>query len=152
MNGWMIFASTMLLLVGAINLIQGIVAIFTPDYFVAADGDVLFFNFTAWGVVLGVWGLLLIATGFAVANRQTWGRALAIALAAINAIAQLAFVAAYPWWSLAIIAIDLLVIYGLTVGWHSGAEDAYRSGRADAAGGMRVPQQESRGERGEHVR
>ena len=35
-----------------------------------------------------------------------------VALAAVNALAQLAFVDSRPAWSLAIVALDVLVIYG----------------------------------------
>ncbi|TDQ52907.1 DUF7144 family membrane protein [Actinorugispora endophytica] len=153
-NGWVIFAATMLLMVGAINLIQGVITMFMPTYLLAAEGDVLFFGFTLWGIGLVVWGLLLLATGFSLASRQNWARVLGIVFAAVNAITQLAFIAAYPWWSLAVIAIDLLVIYGLTVGWSSEPEPSYASGRADAQEGLRAPKQGTRGRqesRGEHA-
>lgn len=137
-NGWAFFSATMILMVGVINLMQGIVAMFMPDYYLSAAGDLLFFNFTLWGIGLAIWGLVMVLAGFALASGRMWARAFGVVLAALNAIAQLTFLAAYPMWSLVVIAIDLLVIYGLTAGWPSMDESRpYRSGHADAT--ARVP-------------
>ncbi|PSK90188.1 hypothetical protein CLV63_12317 [Murinocardiopsis flavida] len=134
-NGWAIFSATMILMVGAINLIQGFVAMFVPDYYLSASGDLLFFNFQIWGLGLGIWGIVLLATGFSLMSGRMWARVLGVVLAALNAIAQLGFLPAFPLWTMVVIAIDVLVIYGLTAGWPSVDERAsYRSGHADATG------------------
>jgi hypothetical protein len=136
-NGWGVFGATLLFVVGAINVVQGIVAMFTPEYYFVADGDMLVTGFTLWGIVLAVWGVVLLAAGAALLSGKTWARALAVVLAAVNAVAQLAFLVSNPLWSLIAIAIDVLVIYGMTAGWPDHLardDDAYGAGRADARG------------------
>ncbi|QBI54764.1 DUF7144 family membrane protein [Streptomonospora litoralis] len=138
-NGWAIFAATMLFVVGAVNIVQGVVAMFTPEYFVAAEGEILVFGYTTWGLILGIWGIVLVLAGAAMLSGRMWARALTVVLAALNAFAQLAFIDSYPVWSLVVIAIDVLLVYGVTAGWRhgrvqeaTGGADAYAAGRADA--------------------
>ncbi|GAB3452635.1 hypothetical protein GCM10027570_31030 [Streptomonospora sediminis] len=135
-NGWGIFAATMLFVAGAVNIVQGIVAMAVPEYFVAAEGEILVFSFLAWGIILGIWGIVLVATGAAVMSGRMWARAAGVVFAAVNAFAQLAFVDAHPVWSLVVFAVDVLIVYGLTAGWPDREEpetaDAYAAGRADA--------------------
>ncbi|MEY9214618.1 hypothetical protein NI17_018895 [Thermobifida halotolerans] len=168
-RGWMLFAATLLFLTGAINIIQGITALFLTDNLFNFGGEAFFFNLTPWGILLGLWGLLLVAAGFALTTRQSWARIAAVVLLAINIVAQLAFFAANPLWSLAVVAIDLFAIYALTAGWSSASaleeeresergtdEASYRSGyeagvresREVPSSGAHVPQPT----RGEHAR
>ena len=144
-NGWQYFVATLLIVIGCVNIVQGLVALFTPEFYVATTADMLVFGYGFWGVLLVLWGGLLAVIGLAVLSGQTWARALGIVLAAVNALAQLAFVMAMPVWSAFVIAIDILVIYGLSAGWSSSQarhtrashEDAgvYRSGRRAAHAG-----------------
>jgi hypothetical protein len=116
-NGWQYFASTLLIVTGAINVIQGLAAMFTPGFFIASEEQMLVLEYGAWGVLLGLWGLVLVVAGLAVLSGSTWTRFLSIVLASLNAIAQLVFLIAMPLWSVVVIALDVLVIYGLTAGW-----------------------------------
>ncbi|MBV2366272.1 hypothetical protein ACFPZ0_18370 [Streptomonospora nanhaiensis] len=132
-NGWGVFGATMLFVVGAVNIVQGLVGMFRPAYFLGAEGTLLVFNYLLWGLVLGIWGVVLVLAGLALLSGQMWARVFAVVLAAVNAVAQLAFITAHPWWSLVVIAVDLLIVYGMTVGWPDDRRrDAYDAGRADA--------------------
>ncbi|RKS04710.1 hypothetical protein DFP74_0280 [Nocardiopsis sp. Huas11] len=116
-NGWQFFAATLMMMIGAVNIIQGLVALLTPTFYAVAGGELLLLEYGAWGLLLGGWGLVLVVAGAAVLSGSTWARVFGIVLAAVNALAQLAFLVALPLWSLVAIAIDLLVIYALTAGW-----------------------------------
>ncbi len=134
-NGWQYFVSTLLIVTGAINLIQGLAAMFTPGFFVASESQMLVLEYGAWGVLLGLWGAVLVVAGLAVLSGRTWARVFSIVLAALNAIAQLAFLIAMPLWSVVVIAIDILVIYGLTAGWPAairGEDEEGRGGSTEA--------------------
>ncbi|GAA1779609.1 MULTISPECIES: DUF7144 family membrane protein [Streptomonospora] len=134
-NGWGVFAATLLFVVGAVNIVQGLVAMLMPAYFVAAEDEMLVWDFAIWGLVLGVWGVVLVLAGLALLSGQTWARVFTVVVAAVNAFAQLAFIGSYPVWSLVAIAVDVLVIYAVTAGWPdrvTADEDAYAAGRADA--------------------
>ncbi|WP_186356611.1 hypothetical protein [Streptomonospora sp. PA3] len=152
-GGWAAFAATMLFVVGAVNIVQGIIALFTPEYFLATEGEILVFDFTVWGLILGIWGIVLVVAAAAMISGRIWARALVAVIAAANAFAQLAFIDAHPVWSLVVIAVDVLIVYGATAGWSERApagDDAYAAGRADArapagarehgAGGERAPE------------
>ncbi|MFE3460669.1 hypothetical protein ACFXKD_24255 [Nocardiopsis aegyptia] len=116
-NGWQFFAATLLMMIGAVNIIQGLVALMTPNFYAVAGGELLFLEYGAWGLLLGGWGVVLVVAGAAILSGSMWARVFGIVLAAVNALAQLAFLVALPLWSVVAIAIELLVIYALTAGW-----------------------------------
>jgi len=60
-------------------------------------------------------GPVVIAAGFGVITGQMWGRVLGIVLTAVSAIVNLLDIAAYPLWSIMIIALDVVIIYALAV-------------------------------------
>lgn len=132
-NGWQFFVATLLLVIGAVNIIQGLVAFFSPDFYIGTSTDMLFLEYGSWGVLLGLWGAVLIIAGLAVLSGSTWARAFAIVLASLNALAQLTFVVAMPLWSMVVIAVDILVIYGLTAGWPSSQSTASTQREEDEA-------------------
>lgn len=114
--GWIWFAAIMLIMVGVFNIIDGLAALFKDDYYVITrSGQLLAFNFTTWGWIHLLLGIVLTVTGFFLFSGKLWARIVAICAATLNAIAQLAFLSAYPIWSVLIIALDVLVIWALTV-------------------------------------
>jgi hypothetical protein len=115
MSGWLAFAGSLILLVGIFNFIDGLVALFRPDYYLINAGTLLVFNFGAWGWIWLALGVLQAATGIGCLYGQMWARITGVALAALGAIGHLAFLAAFPLWSLMVIALSVLVIYGLMV-------------------------------------
>jgi hypothetical protein len=60
-------------------------------------------------------GILVAGAGLGVMAGQTWARLIGILLALVSAVVNIAFVAANPVWSTILIAVDILVIYALTV-------------------------------------
>ncbi len=113
-SGWISFAGVMMLLLGTFQLIQGLVAIFSPTYYVVGSGGlVVSVDYTAWGWVHLLLGVLIVAAGFGVMVGKTWARVVGIVLAGLSAIVNLAFIGAYPIWGVILIAIDITVIYAL---------------------------------------
>jgi hypothetical protein len=115
--GWVAFAGIMLALIGFFDILQGLTALLDDKYFVARNSDLLVFDFTAWGWIMLIWGVLLIATGFGVLSGRPGARFFALLLAFLNAITQIGFLAAYPIWSTIVIALDVFVIFALTARW-----------------------------------
>ena len=111
-SGWVLFAGIMLMLIGVLNAIYGIAAIDKSSFFVANTQYILS-DLNTWGWVLLIIGALQVFAAFSVWRGGSFGRWFGIAVASVNALAALLAIPAYPFWSLAIFAIDILVIYGL---------------------------------------
>jgi hypothetical protein len=114
--GWVVFAGVMLLLVGSYQLMAGLVALLNDDYFlVSSDQLVIHVDYTVWGWVHLVVGAVALFAALGVMSGARSARYLGIPVAALGAIANLAFMGAYPLWSVVIITLDILVIYALSV-------------------------------------
>lgn len=119
--GGITFASTLLMLAGAFQVIVGLTAIWNSDFYVVTQNGLLITaNYTVWGWVHFGIGVLAIAAGMGLLTGRTWARALGITLAALSAIVTLAFVPAYPLWAFLVIALDVIAIYAIAV--HGGRE------------------------------
>jgi hypothetical protein len=112
-TGWVAFAGVMLLLVGAFNVVVGLVALFRSDLFVAAPAGLLVFSLTGWGWVHLIGGVLLVITGLGVFSGNAIARVAAVVLAGLNALAQLTFLPEYPLWAVLVIVLDVVVIAAL---------------------------------------
>ncbi len=114
--GWGWFAAIMILLSGALEVLFGILAILLPasQYFTTREGTTVFYV-SLWGWWHLLIGVVLIAAGIALANGRVWARVFAVVVVAINAVSQLLSLPAQPWWSIVVFALDLLVIYAITV-------------------------------------
>jgi hypothetical protein len=115
--GWVAFAGIMLALIGFFDALQGLTALFNDEYFAVGGGELLVFDFTAWGWITLFWGAVLIAAGVGLLGGRDWARGLAIVAVFVNTVVQIAFLAAYPIWSTIIIALDVFVLYALTARW-----------------------------------
>lgn len=114
--GFVVFGGIMLLMVGGFQVIEGFVAVLKDDYYyVTRNGLLLNMDYTAWGWTHILVGLIAVAAGFGVLAGQMWARVVGIIIALVSALANIAFLAAYPIWSTIIIAVDILVIYALAV-------------------------------------
>jgi hypothetical protein len=113
--GWVYFAGFLMMLVGIFQAIAGFVALFKEDVYLVGSSNLLVFDYSTWGWIHLVFGLLLFFSSFSLMSGQGWGRFLGAFLAALSAIANFAFLEAYPIWSILIITMDVLIIYALLV-------------------------------------
>lgn len=114
--GWIIFAAVMMMMIGGLHVIEGLVALFKDTYYLVANsGLVVSVDYTAWGWVHLILGVVVAGAGFALLSGRMWARIVAVTVAAVSLIANFVFIASYPVWSTTIIAFDVLVIYALTV-------------------------------------
>ena len=110
--GLVLFASILLLVIGCFNLIYGIAAVANSHVFVA-HAHYVFGNLHTWGWITLILGALqLLAAAGVLAGSQA-ARWFAVAVIALNAIDQMFFIPAYPFWSILIIAMDVIALYGL---------------------------------------
>jgi hypothetical protein len=121
--GWVRFAGVMMTIIGGFAVIEGFFALFSPTYVTLTGAGVLLFDLTAWGWVHLLLGVLVLATGLSLLNSApAWARGVGIVLLALNTIVQLAFMPAYPFWSIILIVLDIVVIYALMVTWDDAAD------------------------------
>lgn len=114
--GWIVFAGVMMLMLGTFHAIQGFVALFRDEYYlVGTNGLTVHVDYTTWGWVHLVAGVLVLAAGAGVIAGQVWARVVGVLFAFLSAIINIGFLAAYPIWSAMMIVIDVLVIWALIV-------------------------------------
>jgi hypothetical protein len=118
-RGWVAFAGVMFLIAATFNAVYGISALVNDDYF-RAD-ELLFGDMSFWGVVYLIIAATQFVTALLVFSRSAAGVVVGIALAMLNATLTLLSIGAYPVWSIIVLVVDGLIIYGLTV--HGTAED-----------------------------
>jgi hypothetical protein len=111
--GWITFAGAMMILVGLFNVIEGLVALLRPRYYVVGPEGLLVFSLAGWGLVHLIIGVLAVLAGMALFTGAMWARVTGVVLAVINAIFQLAFLPAYPVWATIVIALDVIIIWAI---------------------------------------
>jgi hypothetical protein len=114
-SGWATFAGVMILVVGTLNVFDGLVAITQTRYIERNIGGELPItnNVKNWGWVELILGVLLILVALGIFSNATWARIAGIVFVGINLFFQFAYLGHYPFWSLTMIAIDIVVIFAL---------------------------------------
>jgi hypothetical protein len=118
-SGWFTFGAVMFGLAGISNLLWGIGALDSKRY-LPEDG-LLASNLEVWGWISIIWALLALTGSVLLFIRNPWSAGVAIVLATLNAAFWLFAIPVLPIWSLVVIAIDVLIIYGLSM--HSDVVD-----------------------------
>ncbi len=114
--GWIFFAGIMMVMLGTFQAIEGLVALFKDSYFVVPRSNlVVSVDYTTWGWVHLLLGILVAVAGLGLMAGQMWARVVGVLLAFLSAVVNIAFIAANPVWSTILITVDVLVIYALTV-------------------------------------
>ena len=110
--GWVVFAGVLLLTIGTVNVIQGI-AMISRAHFYVLNAHYVFGDIRAWGWVALILGAAQVLVGLGVFAKNQFARWTGVVMLSLSAIAEMLMMPAYPFWSLAIFAIDILAIYGL---------------------------------------
>jgi len=114
-TGSAFFASILLMVAGTVNVIYGIAALGDSKFFVG-ETRYVFSNLNTWGWITLLLGILALLAAFSVMSGGIFGRSVGIAVASLSAIGALLGVGgAYPFWSLGVFAICIVVIHGLAV-------------------------------------
>jgi hypothetical protein len=111
-TGWWIFAGVLLLIVGVLNVVWGIAAIGDSKFFIA-DQKYIVSSLHTWGWVTLVLGVVELIAGFSLFSGGGFGRWVGIVAAALTSISALLSIPAYPFWSLCVFALAIIIIYQL---------------------------------------
>ena len=114
-SGWATFAGFMILVVGVLNVFDGLVAITQTNYIERNIGGQLPItnNVKNWGWAELILGVILILVGLGIFSGATWARVVGIMLVGLNLLFQFAYLGHYPLWSLTMIAVDIVIISAL---------------------------------------
>jgi len=116
MHGWVFFAGIIMIMIGFFHAFEGLIGIFKDNYYlVTKSGLVISVSYTTWGWILLIFGVIVLLAGFGVMTGALWARIVGIIMAGISMIVNLAFFQALPLLALAIIAMDVVIIYALAV-------------------------------------
>jgi hypothetical protein len=126
--GWKLFAGVMVILVGIFNVIDGLRAVTNASQIEShfPSGHValpLTNNLKTWGWVVLIIGAVMILAGFLIFSGNMFGRIVGVTVAGLNAIVQLSYMDHNTFWSLTMVFIDVLIIYGLVA--HGGRIDEW---------------------------
>jgi hypothetical protein len=111
-DGWWVFAGILLLIAGTLNVIWGIAAISDSKFF-TEDATYILSGLNTWGWVTLILGILQVLAGFSLFAGGSYGRWFGIFAASLSAIAALLSIPAYPFWSLPVFALAIIVIHQL---------------------------------------
>jgi hypothetical protein len=112
--GWVSFAGVLLLILGTLNCIEGIAAISNAHFFHhGTNTHYIIGSLNAWGWVTLILGVVQLAVGFGVFAKNQFSRWVGVIVLGCNAVAQLLFIPAYPFWSLTLFTLGVLALYGL---------------------------------------
>lgn len=114
-SGWVMFAGCLMIVAGLFHMITGLVAIFQPTVYLTTANNLLVLDYTQWGWTHLLIGVILAASAASLFAGKLWGRIFAVFIATVSAIANFGFISSYPLWSIMIIAIDVMIIYSITV-------------------------------------
>ena len=113
--GRVVFAGVVLLFVGTLNIIYGIGALDDANAFVN-DTRYVLTNLNTLGWVLIILGVIQLTGAFSLLAGNTYGRVIGIIGGSLGAIGALLSVGgSYPWWSLGVFALCVIVVHGIVV-------------------------------------
>jgi hypothetical protein len=112
--GWITFAAFMMIIIGAFQVIAGLVAIIDDNFYVVGKEYVFKFDSTTWGWIHLLLGILVGLAGISLFSGAIWARTVGVIMAMISAIVGFAWLPYYPVWGIIIVAIAVSVVWALT--------------------------------------
>jgi len=121
-SGWIGFAGIMLIIVGALNIVNGLWAL---DHKATVPALLYEDKLETWGWIVLIWGIIVVLAGFLVFSRNQFGRWIGIIAASIAMIVNMTWIFAFPIAALVEVFLSALVLYALVV--YGGKDTAYTS-------------------------
>ena len=112
--GFATFAGVMLAVGGFFHFVAGLVGVFDDEFYVVGREWIFEFDTTTWGWIHVLAGLVLLASGIFIFSGNVAARTVGVAVAAVSAIANFAWLPYQPVWSTLMIALAVAVIWALT--------------------------------------
>jgi hypothetical protein len=116
--GFTFFAAVMMIVLGAIDALQGLAAIIKQHYYVVAPNYAYKLSVSGWGWLHLILGILVVLAGFGLLSGALWARIVGVVLAVLVIFTNFMWLPYYPVWSILVIAVSVIVIWALTAHGH----------------------------------
>ncbi|MEV6425102.1 hypothetical protein [Streptomyces sp. NPDC051662] len=113
-TGGSFFAGVLMLVAGAIDILQGVAAVRHDAVFNTVTGYAYTFNLSSWGWIHVALGILIAVTGLAILMRVPMARYFGIGVAALYLVSQFMYLPYAPIWAIVGMALAAFVIWALT--------------------------------------
>ena len=108
-----VFGAVMMVIIGLFQFFAGLAAVVDDDVYVVTPSYAFDLDVAAWGWIHLILGAVMVAAGYALFSRKTWGAVVAVALASLSAVLNFLFIPYYPFWAILVIALDVFVIWSI---------------------------------------
>ena len=114
-SGWVTFAAVMVVIAGLYNVLSGAAAITESDSVTARVQEVLYsIDIKTWGWFWLIVGVAQLITAILLFSRSTMGAIIAITGALVSASFTVFIIFVAPLWAIAVVALDLGIIWIIT--------------------------------------
>ena len=113
--GYAAFAGVVLVMIGFFQAVAGLVAIIDDQFYVVGQEYIFQFDVTTWGRIHLIIGVIVLLSGFGIFSGNVAARTVGVLVAAISGVAAFMWLPWYPVWAIVIIALDIAVIWALTM-------------------------------------
>ena len=113
--GYAAFAGVILVMIGFFQAVAGLVAIIDDNFYVVGQEYIFQFDVTTWGWIHLIIGIVVLLSGFGIFSGNVAARTVGVLVAAISGVAAFMWLPWYPVWAIVIIALDVAVIWALTM-------------------------------------
>jgi hypothetical protein len=111
--GWFTFAAVIMFLVAGFEVLTAILAFGGTGWWVTEMGNLVYANFVLWGVLDLIVALIALYAGISLLRGGAFGLVMGYLFAGLTAIRWLFVIPAAPILSVVMIALCVMVIYGL---------------------------------------
>jgi hypothetical protein len=111
-QGLVTFAGVMIMIAAVLNTLYGIAAIDKASFFVR-DAKYVFADLKTFGWFVLALGVIQFFAALAIWQGTPWGRWFGVLFASANVILQMLWIPSAPVLAMTILALDIIVIYGL---------------------------------------
>jgi len=112
--GWIVFAGTMMAILGVFHMFQGLIALIRHSYIAfPTSGLTIQVSYNQWGWLHLLAGALVFLAGLGLFTGKMWARTLGVVLVSVSALINFAWANIFPFWSITLLALDFFVIYAI---------------------------------------